>query len=82
MSAVGQIEKQTQARIVALFRDRLGYAYLGNWMDWAGNGNIEPELLRARMKSRSAAGTLVARVLQENCPLFLKNIYPFLHASN
>ena len=33
MSTVGQIEKMTQARVVALFRDRLGYAYLGNWID-------------------------------------------------
>ena len=33
MSTVGQIEKKTQARVVALFRDRLGYDYLGNWID-------------------------------------------------
>ena len=37
MSIVGQIEKKTQARVVALFRDRLGYDYLGNWNDRAGN---------------------------------------------
>ena len=30
MSTVGQIEKRTQARIVALFQERLGYDYLGN----------------------------------------------------
>jgi hypothetical protein len=29
MTAVGEIEKKTQARIVALFRERLGYDYLG-----------------------------------------------------
>ncbi len=37
MSIVGQIEKHTQARIVALLRDRLHYAYLGNWIDRADN---------------------------------------------
>ena len=45
MSTVGQIEKKTQARVVALFRDRLGYDYLGHWIDRAGNANIEPDLL-------------------------------------
>ncbi len=65
MSEVGQIEKQTQARIVALFRDRLGYRYLGNWIDRAGNANIEPELLRAWLKRRGVANILVTRALHE-----------------
>ena len=29
--SVGQPERITQNRIVELFRDELGYAYLGNW---------------------------------------------------
>ena len=33
MSTVGQIEKRTQARVVALFRERLNYDYLGNRID-------------------------------------------------
>ena len=33
MSSVGQIEKKTQARVVKLFRDQLGYDYLGDWND-------------------------------------------------
>jgi len=40
MTTVGQIEKKTQARIVALFRDWLGYGYLGNRMD-RDNRNID-----------------------------------------
>ena len=31
MSIVGQIERATQDRVVRLFRERLGYQYLGNW---------------------------------------------------
>ena len=47
MSAIGQIEKRTQQRVVKLFREQLGYDYLGDWTDRAGNRNIEPELSAA-----------------------------------
>jgi len=43
---VGQIERKTQNRIVALFRDRLGYEYLGNREDRENNSNIEEKYLR------------------------------------
>ena len=33
MTTVGQIEKATQARVLALLQHRLGYRYLGNWID-------------------------------------------------
>ena len=46
MSTVGQIEKRTQARIVMLFKERLGYDYLGDRSD-LDNRNIEPKLLTA-----------------------------------
>ena len=41
MSTVGQIEKKTQQRVVKLFREQLGYDYLGDWTDREGNRNIE-----------------------------------------
>lgn len=44
MSTVGQIEKRTQARIVALFQERLGYDYLGNQID-SDSRSIETKLL-------------------------------------
>ncbi len=47
---VGQIEKKTQARVVALFRETLGYDYLGNWIDRENNGNIEEAFLRPFLK--------------------------------
>ena len=43
---VGQIERKTQNRIVSLFRDRLGYDYLGNWEDRSDNSNVEEGYLR------------------------------------
>ena len=47
MSNVGQIERKAQDRVVKLFRDQLGYEYLGNWEYREGNSNVEVELLDA-----------------------------------
>jgi type I restriction enzyme, R subunit len=49
---VGQVEKRTQARVVQLFRDTLGYSYLGNWIEREDNRNIEPDLVRAFLKKQ------------------------------
>lgn len=38
---VGQPERATQDRVVALFRDELWYRYLGDWTDRDGNSNID-----------------------------------------
>lgn len=65
MSTVGQIEKKTQARIVALIRDQLGYDYLGNWIDREGNRNIEEEWLRPFLKLRGYDDALITRALFE-----------------
>ena len=42
---IGEIERLTQNRIIRLFREELGYHYLGNLED-RFNNNIEDELLR------------------------------------
>jgi type I restriction enzyme, R subunit len=46
MTDVGQRERETQRRVVKLFRDTLDYDYLGDWTDRPGNSNIEEDLLR------------------------------------
>jgi len=46
-SSVGQTERATQNRIIALFRDELGYRYVGDWTDREGNSNIEEGLFSA-----------------------------------
>jgi type I restriction enzyme R subunit len=65
MSTVGQIEKKTQYRLVAVLRDRLKYDYLGNWIDRADNRNIEPAYLRAWLLKRGVAEVLIGRALHE-----------------
>ena len=65
MSTVGQIERRTQARVVALFRERLHYRYLGDFSDRAGNANIEPELLTAWLQKRGVDDVLIKRALHE-----------------
>lgn len=47
---IGQIERKTQDRIVRLFREKLGYTYLGNWEERTDNSNIEQELLTKFLK--------------------------------
>lgn len=39
---VGQMEKATQARIVALFQQRLDYCYLGHWGDRDNSNSEQP----------------------------------------
>jgi type I restriction enzyme R subunit len=65
MSTIGQKERKTQQRVVKLFRDTLGYRYLGNWEEREGNRNIEPEVLQAWLKSKGHADTLIGKVLYE-----------------
>ena len=64
MTTVGQIEKKTQARIVALFQERLGYDYLGDRND-RDNRNIEPKLLTAWLTRQSVSDSLITRALHE-----------------
>ena len=62
VSAIGQLEKKTQQRVIRLLSDKkypgnLGYDYLGNWeerdgFEGKGNRNIEPEYLRAWLKKQ------------------------------
>jgi len=66
MHAVGQKEKKTQQRVVKLFRDTLGYDYLGDWTEREGNSNIEQELLRRFLHDKQGYDhTLITRALHQ-----------------
>ncbi len=60
---IGQLEKRTQRRVVKLFREHLGYDYLGDWTDRAGNRNIETDYLRAFLKKQRYDEALITRAL-------------------
>ncbi|GAA3741919.1 type I restriction enzyme R subunit [Sphingorhabdus rigui] len=52
MTDVGKPERATQNRIINLFRNELGYRYLGDWSDRAGNSNIEEGILSDHLAGR------------------------------
>ena len=62
---VGQLERKAQDRVVALFRDSLDYAYLGNWGYREGNSNIEAELLAANLRARGYDDNLITRATHQ-----------------
>ena len=65
MSTVGEREIRTQERVVAFFRDVLGYTYLGHWQDRPDNSNIEKEQLTNWLTSRGHDDGIITKVLYE-----------------
>ncbi len=65
MSTVGQIERITQNRVVKLFREQLGYTYLGKWETRDNNRNIEADLLSQWLKQQGVSDTLIVKTLRE-----------------
>jgi type I restriction enzyme R subunit len=50
-TTIGQSERETQARVITLFQNELGYRFLGNWSD-RSNSNIEETLLTNWLTNR------------------------------
>ncbi len=65
MSNVGQVERKTQDRVVELFRDSLGFDYLGNWEYREGNSNVEVELLTQNLRARGYDNNLVNKAIDK-----------------
>ena len=65
MSDVGEREIRTQQRVVAFFRDALGYSYLGHWQDRAGNSNIEEQLLTDWLKGQGHSDPIISKALDK-----------------
>ena len=65
MSTIGQPERETQNRVIALFRNELGYRYLGDWTDRPDNSNIEETLLSAYLTKYGYTPAQISKALYE-----------------
>ena len=65
MVGIGELERKTQNRVVQLFQKGLGYDYLGDWHDRAGNSHVERGLLTTWLTAQGHSATVIARVLRE-----------------
>ncbi|EAT58102.1 type I restriction endonuclease subunit R [Chlorobium ferrooxidans] len=89
MSIIGNAERETQNRVIDLFRDELGYRYLGDWRDRQGNSNIEEGLLRAYLLKSGYTPVQITKAIHElrieadnpNRTLYEnnRNVYRLLH---
>ena len=78
MSAVGQLERITQERVIKLFREELGYDYLGDWTEHAGNSNVEENLLTAYLSKSGYSQAQISRAidaLQREANNHSRNLY-------
>jgi type I restriction enzyme R subunit len=63
MNGIGKPERVTQNRIIALFRDELGYRYAGDWSDRPGNSNIEEELFKGYLVTCNYSPEQISRAI-------------------
>ncbi len=63
MNAIGKPERVTQERVIALFRDELGYRYLGEWSDRAANSNLDEVLFSAHLTKAGYSAPQISRAL-------------------
>jgi type I restriction enzyme R subunit len=64
MSDVGQPERYTQDRVVKLFRDRLGYDYLGNWEQRKDTSNVEVQALEKNLEKRKYGAIQIRKAVE------------------
>ncbi len=61
---VGQAERKTQNRIIELFVQKMGYAFLGSWED-RENSNVEEKLLIKFLQKQHYSDGLISKALFE-----------------
>jgi type I restriction enzyme R subunit len=78
MSPVGGPERDTQNRVIKLFKEELGYQYLGDWSERTGNSNIEESLLTKYLKEAGYTPDHISRALdalRREAENFNRNLY-------
>jgi len=63
MSTIGKPERATQNRVLALFRDQLGYRYLGDWSDRV-KSPFEKKFLTANLTRRGYSPAAISGALE------------------
>lgn len=63
MNSIGKTERETQNRVIALFRDELAYRYLGDWSDRPANNNIEDSLLTPHLAECGYSSQQISRAI-------------------
>ena len=61
--SVGQAERVTQNRVVKLFREELGYRYLGDFSDREENSNVEEAELRKHLSGKGYTSEQISRAI-------------------
>jgi type I restriction enzyme R subunit len=81
MTNPGQLERDTQNRIVKLFQKELDYTYLGNWEEREDNSNIETNLLTKYLLRQGYSQTQINKAIQE-LSTTAKNFNDSLYTTN
>ena len=63
MDEIGKPERETQRRLIKLFREELDYSYLDDWSDREGNSNIEEKLLATYLKEAGYSDTAASSAI-------------------
>ncbi|MFO6420287.1 type I restriction endonuclease subunit R [Hylemonella sp. W303a] len=62
---IGKPERVTQQRVIRLFTQKLGYRYLGDWSERAGNHCIEEGLLTAHLEKQGYSPAHISAALHQ-----------------
>ncbi|SFS63174.1 type I restriction endonuclease subunit R [Lutibacter maritimus] len=65
MDTIGQREKETQKRVIKLFKEELSYNYLGDWTERPKNSNIEEEFLSNYLVRKGYSQTQINKAIYE-----------------
>ena len=65
MNHIAKPESATQARVLQLFQNDLGYEYLGDWSERPGNSNIETDVLTAYLSEAGYGPAQISAALYQ-----------------
>lgn len=82
MNNIGKSERETQNRIVALFKEELKYTYLGNWEDQERTQPIEENLLLDFLINSQGYSEIVAKKATQELVKVATNLSNGLYESN